>query len=404
MLEKCRGSAHIPVMGPGRTVVVIDDDPGILNLILMILTPAGFRVICCGEPGKAVELVRQERPDVVLCDIAMPGLDGYAVHEALESDPATADIPFLFLTAQGEFTQRVRAARAGVVEFMKKPFTQSVLVRKIEKMLERSGRGRPKEAPAKPVPREPSTGRRGVSFDDVPPEFRRVLVVDDDRDYRGWLRQLLQPHGFTVLECGDGEQALRQALEGRPWLVLADVDMPEMDGVEMCRRFRADLRLRAIPLVFISGYDDYEQRRRGLEAGADEYLPKLLPVRELLMRIHLALQRAVDAVGWRSAGIAGDLDVIGPVGALQMCHLGRLTGVFEVRRAEGAAEIRFREGEVVGARCGGAADADAVFQFLGWTEGRFEFRLDDPGPGAPLEQGVSELVLEGCRRLDEARR
>jgi len=385
-------------MAPGRTVVVIDDDPGILNLILMILTPAGYRVVCCREPEKALDTVRQERPDVVLCDIAMPGLDGYAVHDALEADAATADIPFLFVSAQGEFSERLRAAKAGIVDFMKKPFTQSVLVRKIEKILERRGGAAPADK------REASTGRRSVSFDDVPPEFRRVLVVDDDRDYRGWLRQLLQPHGFTVLESGDAPQALRQALEGRPWLVLADVDMPEMDGVEMCRRFRADARLRAIPFVFISGYDDYEQRRRGLEAGADEFLPKILSIRELLMRIHLALQRAVDSVGWHGAGIAGDLDIIGPVGALQMCALGRLTGIFEVRRAEARAEIRFRDGDIIGAACGHQKDADAVFELLGWPDGRFEFRRDDPGAGAPLEQSVSELVLEGCRRLDEAHR
>ena len=390
-----------------RTVVVIDDDPGVLNLILQILGPAGYRVVCCGDSTKAIDLVRREQPDLVLCDIVMPGLDGYAVHQALQTDPATAGAAFIFLSGHGGFTERVRAFRAGVVDFMTKPFTHGILLRKVEKLLERKG-GAAAE-PAAPVvvrPAEGSGARRGVRFDDVPEEFRRVLIVDDEAEYRRWIRQLLEPHGFVVLESEDGAGALRCALEERPWLVLTDVAMPRMNGFELCRRFRAHPVLKSMSFVILSGLDDYKERRQGIEAGADDFLPKTLSVRELLMRVRLALQAVVDAMGWtrRGPGMAGDMEVIGPSGALQMCHQSRLTGIFDAHHADNTIEVRLREGEVVGARCGALAGAAAVLEFLSWPAGRFEFRHADPGLGEPLAQSISELVLEGCRRLDESRR
>jgi len=75
-----------------------------------------------------------------------------------------------------------------------------------------------------------------------------------------------------------------------------------------------------------------------------------------------------------------------------------------VETADGAVEMRFRDGQIVGARCDELSGPEAVFEFLSWSAGRFAFRPGDPGDGAPFEQSISELVLEGYRRLDESRR
>ena len=77
-----------------------------------------------------------ESPDLVLCDIAMPVMDGYGGARALQSDPATARCPVVFLTAQREFTERVRAFRFGVVDYMTKPFTRDLLLKKVERVLQ----------------------------------------------------------------------------------------------------------------------------------------------------------------------------------------------------------------------------------------------------------------------------
>jgi hypothetical protein len=102
--------------------------------------------------------------------------------------------------------------------------------------------------------------------------------------------------------------------------------------------------------------------------------------------------------------MGGGLDVVGAPGILQMCHLTRLTGILTVIDGPRRAEMRFREGEIMSAETAAEKGTAAVFDFLSWETGSFEFSPVDPGPGPGLGQGFDQLVLEGCRRLDEARR
>ena len=233
-----------------------------------------------------------------------------------------------------------------------------------------------------------------------------MLVVDDNAVFRTFLRDLLSGQGFLVREASNGAEGLAVALAERPWLILTDVKMPVADGFELCRQVRAHSLIRQTPLLFLSGWDDYKQRYHGLELGADDFLAKDTPVRELLVRIQLILQRYSDlgVRGRRGAAMGGGIDVVGAPGLLQMCHLTRLTGVLTVVDGDRRVEIRFREGEIVSAQSPDADGTEAVYDFLSWETGSFEFNPVDPGPGMGLEQGFDQLILEGCRRLDEARR
>src|SRR5436309_5043762 len=123
-----------------RKIVVIDDDDEVRGLICHILAGGGYAVADTGDPSRAAELVRTEDPMLVLCDISMPGLDGYGVLRELQSDPSTARYPVVFLTAQREFTERIQAFRYGVVDYVAKPFTREILLRKVEKVLEERAR------------------------------------------------------------------------------------------------------------------------------------------------------------------------------------------------------------------------------------------------------------------------
>ncbi len=97
----------------------------------------------------------------------------------------------------------------------------------------------------------------------------------------------------------------------------------------------------------------------------------------------------------------GRIEVVGAPGLLQMCHLGRLTGVCSIGSGAHKAELRFRQGELVGASVNEVSGEEAVYEVLGWSEGHFSFAPGDPGPGEPLGSGFNQLLLEGCRRLDE---
>jgi len=101
--------------------------------------------------------------------------------------------------------------------------------------------------------------------------------------------------------------------------------------------------------------------------------------------------------------VEGRLEVIGVSGLLQMCHLGRLTGVLSVGSGPRVAELRFREGEIVSAEAGGRSGEEAVLELLSWPEGHFSFAPGAPGPEAPLGS-FNQILLDACRRLDETRR
>ncbi|HSB61158.1 MAG TPA: response regulator [Vicinamibacteria bacterium] len=455
----------------GRRILVVEDEEHVRGLVQKLLSAAGYSVVSTGDPTQAAELARREAPELVLCDITMPVLDGYGVLQALQSDPATARVPVVFLTARREFGERVRAFRFGVVDYLTKPFTREILIRKVEKVLaglrerpgvrteggeepvrelledvarearsgvltvaHEGGAGRaiieggrvvettiPPGRPARAEFRELDLDREHIvshdpprlagdpapvaRFEALPEVFRSVLIVDDNGAFRAYLRDVLTRGGFTVHEAGDGEEALRIALEARPWLILTDVDMPVLDGLELCRRVRTHSLIRHTPLIFLSGWDDYKDRYRGLEAGADEYLSKDTSVRELLIRMQIVLKRYVDLGPrpFRGPGLEGRLEVIGVPGVLQMCHLGRLTGSLGLGSGSRAGEVRFRDGEIVSAQAEDRTGDEAVLALLSWGEGRFSFAPGEPGPGAPIGS-FDQVLLDACRRLDESRR
>lgn len=116
----------------------------------------------------------------------------------------------------------------------------------------------------------------------------RILVVDDDGHIRDVMRFTLQQGGFQVVEAKDGAEALSQFSAGGIDLVVLDIVMPESDGLEVCRKIRAQSRL---PIIFVSSRDEELDRVLGLELGADDYLVKPFSPRELLARVKAVLRR-----------------------------------------------------------------------------------------------------------------
>jgi two-component system response regulator MprA len=118
----------------------------------------------------------------------------------------------------------------------------------------------------------------------------RILVVDDDRAVRESLRRSLQFNGYQVELAGDGRQALDAVAAQRPDAMVLDVMMPRLDGLEVCRRLRGtgdDL-----PILVLTARDAVSDRVAGLDAGADDYLPKPFALEELLARLRALLRRA----------------------------------------------------------------------------------------------------------------
>ena len=136
----------------------------------------------------------------------------------------------------------------------------------------------------------------------------RVLVIDDDPTLAEVVERYLEREGFTVEVRADGEQGLDRALSWLPDLVVLDLMLPGLDGLEVCRRLRD---VAPIPVVMLTARASEDDRVAGLELGADDYLPKPFSPRELTARVKAVLRRANGSVAAATSAVlrAGDLEL-----------------------------------------------------------------------------------------------
>ena len=120
----------------------------------------------------------------------------------------------------------------------------------------------------------------------------RVLVVEDEPDIRDLLAFHLERGGYQVTRAATGPEALRQLRAAPPDLVILDLMLPEMDGLEVCRRLRAEPATAALPVIMLTAKGDEVDRVVGLELGADDYVVKPFSPKEMLARVRAVLRRA----------------------------------------------------------------------------------------------------------------
>lgn len=126
----------------------------------------------------------------------------------------------------------------------------------------------------------------------MPPGGRYILVVEDDPEARQLYTHMLAAAGFEIDQAHNGHQALEKAFESPPNLILTDIAVPGLDGIELCRRLRADERTRDVPVLAITGYGDRDYPGRALEAGADRVLTKPCDPDELIQEARRLLARS----------------------------------------------------------------------------------------------------------------
>lgn len=124
----------------------------------------------------------------------------------------------------------------------------------------------------------------------------RVLVVEDEEPISQLLAYNLGKEGFTVAISADGEEAMISVAEARPDLVLMDWMLPSVSGIELCRRLRARTETRDIPVIMLTARGEEEDRVRGLDVGADDYVTKPFSMTELVARMRAVLRRTAPAL------------------------------------------------------------------------------------------------------------
>lgn len=117
-----------------------------------------------------------------------------------------------------------------------------------------------------------------------------ILCVDDENENLDLLEEILVPSGFKVVTANNGKEALFKVKSQIIDLILLDINMPELNGIEVCRNIKEDTKLRDIPIIMITALASHDDRTRGIEAGVEEYLTKPFHMNELLARIKMLLK------------------------------------------------------------------------------------------------------------------
>ncbi len=257
---------------PHRRVLLIDDDPDVLEVTRKVLETAGCSVTCISDSSEVLRAPPGDGFDLVLLDLMMPEVDGLQVCYLLRQHYGE-DLRICIITATGDPESVQRAAEHGADGWLTKPIRKADLLGLVG-LAPRQDHAADRGPIAVPAPLSP---QRGVA------RRPHVLVVDDDRDILEYCRAVLAGAG-AVVDAIQDPSSFREVLPpgGSYDLVLIDIFMPGMDGIELLRRFSADVRNCASRLYVITAADDEALRTLARRSGADGYLTKPLQPKVLL--------------------------------------------------------------------------------------------------------------------------
>jgi signal transduction histidine kinase/DNA-binding response OmpR family regulator len=237
-------------------ILAIDDDPAVRDLVQRSLAKHGYHVKTCAEGEEGLRLARTFKPDIVVLDVVLPGIDGWSVLTELKEDPEFAKIPVVMVS----FVQDPsKGFSLGAADYITKPIDWKRLTDVLEGF--RSKRG--------PI---------------------HVLVVEDDKITRELLESVVQGAGFQVARAENGRDALEAMKVQTPDLILLDLMMPVMNGFEFMKLLRESPLNREIPVIVLTSKDVTPEERRTLEGGGSKIMSKgsygMQELLEEIRRVH----------------------------------------------------------------------------------------------------------------------
>jgi PAS domain S-box-containing protein len=244
-------------------ILVIEDDPAAAQLLQSHLASAGYDVVLCDHPQRALEMAAELQPSAVTLDILMKPVNGWEILPNLKSDPRTSKIPVIVVTV---VDQPTTGALLGADEYVVKPVDKATLLAAVERCLNQRGR----------------IGRA-----------RPILVVEDDTPTREFIAELLSKNGYLVGTAADGAEARAQVAAAVPELVILDLILPEVSGFQLLAEWRIESRTADLPIFVLTSKDLTLEERDYIRKNTGALFQKQERWQEALIR---QLQRAVPPV------------------------------------------------------------------------------------------------------------
>ncbi|MFV1967840.1 MAG: response regulator [Pirellulaceae bacterium] len=252
-----------------RTVLVIDDDPAVREMMQRFLSNRGFHVVAADGGLRGIEMAREVQPAVITLDVMMPELDGWGVLAALKTDETTSSIPVIMVTVSDN---KERGQFLGAEEFLSKPVDWKRLAAALARH---------------------AGNQRG----------RSIMIVEDDATAREILRRSLERDGWSVVEAEHGARALELLEHEEPAAIILDLMMPVLDGFEFIEQYSMMAERPSIPIVVLTATDPTPQERERLSGMTVRVLQKgSYSLNALLEEIHRRVDYHVRTDGSRLEG------------------------------------------------------------------------------------------------------
>jgi phosphoserine phosphatase RsbU/P len=289
-------------------ILLVEDNAANGDMLSRRLRRIGYDVVSAGDGELAVSMASAESPDLILMDLNLPVLDGWSATRRIKDAAATRTIPVIALTAHAMREDHDRARDAGCDDYETKPVNLPRLLGKIEFHLNGPshvavpGNAIADEAPAKASPPTTAQITTAAAVSDPaaadPATIGRLLVVDDTPANRDMLARRFRRSGYVVETASNGEDAIRLARESRFDLVLLDIMMPGLSGIEVLDELRRTHHPTQLPVIMATALDATADVVNAFAHGANDYVTKPLDFAIVQARVQtqLALKRATDEI------------------------------------------------------------------------------------------------------------
>jgi signal transduction histidine kinase/CheY-like chemotaxis protein len=248
-----------------RQALVIEDSRGDAERVTRYLDELGVSSVVHMSGSQVVEKAVEINPDIIILDIILPDIDGWQVLSQLKADDRTKDIPVIIVSVIDDHAE---GRRMGASDYLVKPVSRERLKRALGKSLRQPGICSRALVISPPVA-QASTGPL-------------VLLAEDNETTVANVSDYLKAKGYRLVIAHNGREAVERAAEALPDIILMDVQMPVMDGLEATKLIKADEKLAAIPIIALTALAMIGDRERCLDAGADEYMSKPVSLKELV--------------------------------------------------------------------------------------------------------------------------
>ncbi|HEY8255364.1 MAG TPA: PleD family two-component system response regulator [Rhizomicrobium sp.] len=269
-------------------VLVVDDILSNVKLLEAKLTAEYFEVITAFNGMECLAKMEQGIPDIVLLDVMMPGMDGFEVCRRIKSNPRTAHVPVVMVTALDQPSDRVAGLDAGADDFLTKPVDDAALFARVRslvrlkmmtdelRMRESTGQGMGLIDPAETLVDGNQTGR--------------ILVIEDRAESVAWFVSALSPQ-HEVASADTFEEALVRVKGGDFDLIVVSLGMRGFDGLRLCSQLRSLPEGRHVPILVVVSDGDRRKLTQALEMGVNDYLTRPVDKNELVARVRTQLRK-----------------------------------------------------------------------------------------------------------------